>query len=209
MASDRGDFERAEALWEESLALAQKLGDARRRAAGLGNMGLAEVVRGDFEGAEALFTEQLALGRELKAPFFIASASLNLGVVATRRGDLERARTLLEESLVLLGEMGAKAGIAESLESLAGLAGALGDYGRAARLWGAADALRYAIGAPWLPLERRLHEPYLDAIRSRGEKAGWTKAWDEGRAMSVEDAVAYALEEDQAARRRESTGERT
>jgi hypothetical protein len=95
---------------------------------------------------------------------------------------------------MLQGEMGVKASIAEGLESLAGLAGALEDYRRAARLWGAADALREAIGAPWPPLERRLHEPYLEAIRSRCEEAGWTKAWEEGRAMTLEDAIAYALE---------------
>lgn len=96
----------------------------------------------------------------------------------------------------LMGELGIKAGIAQTLESIAGLAGALGETQGAARLWGAADALRDAVGVPWLPLERRIHEPYLDAIRSRSEEAVWIEAWEEGRAMTLEEAVSYALEED-------------
>jgi hypothetical protein len=70
-----------------------------------------------------------------------------------------------------------------------------GDYERAARLWGAADALRGAIDSPWLPLERRLYEPYLTAIRSRADEAVWVRAWEEGRAMTMEEAIAYALED--------------
>jgi len=61
--------------------------------------------------------------------------------------------------------------------------------------WGAADALRKAIGAPWLPLERRLYEPYLTAIRSRADQAVWTRAWEQGRSMMMDKAVAYALED--------------
>jgi hypothetical protein len=61
---------------------------------------------------------------------------------------------------------------------------------------GAADALREAVGVPWLPLERRIHLPYLDAIRSRSEEAVWMKAWEEGRAMTPEEAVSYALKEE-------------
>jgi hypothetical protein len=44
-------------------------------------------------------------------------------------------------------------------------------------------------------LEKRLHEPYLAAIRSRSDQTVWTKAWEEGRAMALEDAIAYAREE--------------
>jgi hypothetical protein len=122
---------------------------------------------------------------------------MNLGLVATRRGDHERARMLLKESLLLSRQLGSKVNIAECLEILSEIAGMLGDFRRAARLGGAADALRDAIGAPWLPLERRLYEPSLAAIRSRADEALWRRSWEEGRAMTMEETLAYALEDTQ------------
>jgi hypothetical protein len=94
--------------------------------------------------------------------------------------------------------LGVKVNIAECLEILSEMAGELGDNPRAARLWGAAAAQRETIGAPWLPLERRMYEPYLTTIRSRADEAVWTRAWEEGRGMSMEEAVAYALEDSSA-----------
>jgi tetratricopeptide (TPR) repeat protein len=196
MASHRGNFERAEALREEGLAVTRKLGDGRRVTAIRHNMALAELAQGNFERAQALWEENLVLDKQSQDTLGIALSCVHLGIVATRRDDLERARTLLKEGLVLMGELGIKAGIAQTLESMAGLAGALGETQGAARLWGAADALREAVGVPWLPLERRIHLPYLDAIRSRSEEAVWMKAWEEGRAMTPEEAVSYALKEE-------------
>jgi predicted ATPase/class 3 adenylate cyclase len=195
LAGDRDNYERAEALWEESLALGRKLGDRQRVLSVLLNMGAAAAARGDFEQAEALWEEALAISRDSKDPHTNSQALLGLGIAATRRGEHGQAKTLLEEGLVLSRKLGSIVNVAECLETLAGLAGALGDFPRAARLWGAADALREVTGCTWLSSERRLHEPYLEAIRSRSDQAVWTQAWEEGRAMTLEDAIAYALED--------------
>jgi tetratricopeptide (TPR) repeat protein len=175
--------------------LGRKLGDRERVLAVLMNMGYAGAVRGDFERAEALLEENLAMARELKHPHFTAMSLLGLGIVATRRGDHGQAKTLLEEGLVLSRKLGYIVSVAECLETLAGLAGALGDFPRAARLWGAADALREVTGCPWSRKERRLHEPYLAAARSRTDQATWEAAFTEGRSMTIEEAISYALEE--------------
>ena len=189
-----GDVERAEALLEESLPLARKLGDRRAVSSVLLNMGTFAAVRGDFERADSLLEESLAISRESKDPPHVCWALLILGTVATRRGDHGRARTLLGESLALSKRLGSTFSIVEHLESLAELTGVLGDPRRAARLWGAAGALREAAGTPQPPAERRLREPYLIAARSRMEEADWTMAWEEGRAMTLAQAVDYALE---------------
>jgi tetratricopeptide (TPR) repeat protein len=195
MAVEQEDYERAEALWEESLALGRKLGDRQLMIAALLNMGYTRTVRGDFERAGALLEEDLAIARESRDPSGTAMALLTLGIVATRRGDHGHAKALLDEGLVLVRKLGSMEAIAECLETLAEVAGALRDPRRAARLWGAADALREATGSPWLPLESRLHEPYLTAARSGIDQADWTMAWEEGRAMPLEDAIAYALDD--------------
>ena len=195
LISDRGDYERAEALWEESLALGRKVGDRQRVRAVLINMGHVTSARGDFERAGALLEEGLAMSRESKDLYTNTTALLGLGIVETRRGDHGRAKMLLEEGLVLSRKLGSMVNAAEILETLAEMAGALGYGTRAARLWGAADTLREVTGSPWAPLERRLHEPYLAAVRSGVDEADWRAAWEEGRAMTLEDAIAYALED--------------
>jgi hypothetical protein len=90
--------------------------------------------------------------------------------------------------------LGSTFSIVEHLETLAELAGDLGETRCAARLWGAASALREAAGTPQPPAERRLREPYLIAARSGMDEADWAMAWEEGRAMTLDQAVDYALE---------------
>jgi DNA-binding CsgD family transcriptional regulator len=79
------------------------------------------------------------------------------------------------------------------LEALAAVAGVLGHIPRAARLWGAAYALREDIGSPLPPDERALQEPYFAAARAHLEEESWEVAWKEGFEMSIDEAVDYAL----------------
>ena len=110
-------------------------------------------------------------------------------------GDLQQAKALYKESLTLCRELGAKAGAADSLEWLACVSGADGEALRAARLFGAAEALREALGIRMSPDERTLEEPYLLAASSQLNGRTWDELWEEGRAMSMEAAIEYALSE--------------
>ena len=123
----RDDFERAEALWEESLELGRKLGDRRTGEGRAPEHGVRRADRGDFELAGALFEEGLAMSRESKDPNANSLALLGLGIVETRRGEYGRAKTLLEECLVLSRKLGSMVIVAEGLETLAEMAGASGD----------------------------------------------------------------------------------
>ena len=80
-----------------------------------------------------------------------------------------------------------------TLEALGLVAAALGESERAARLWGAASAWREAINEP-LPLTyQRDYAASIDQARTKlGEKV-YESAWSEGRAMSSEQAIEYAL----------------
>ena len=70
-------------------------------------------------------------------------------------GDHEHAEALHEESLVLCRELGDRLIASESMEGLACTAGTKGEAERAARLFGAAEALREAAGYRQAPRERR------------------------------------------------------
>jgi len=128
-----------------------------------------------------------------------AGSLLLLGIAKMQAGELKHAGALVGESLPLHRELGLERDLAECLEVMAEVAGGLGEERRAARLWGAAGALREATDNPWVLFERRLHEPYLAAARSRMEESEWSEGWEEGWAMTLDEAVSYALEVDASA----------
>jgi hypothetical protein len=116
--------------------------------------------------------------------------------VAYAQGDYSAARALHQESLVMLRELGDPKAIANSLEGLAALVAALGSYVRAARIWGAAERLREEIGSPQPPNERPPYDRRVAAARvALGDDATFDRAWQEGRGLTLEQAIELALEE--------------
>ncbi|MBA2783255.1 MAG: tetratricopeptide repeat protein [Rubrobacteraceae bacterium] len=193
VATIRDDRDRAVVLWTESLMMSRSRGDVRTISANLANMGYQLVSSGDHEQAELLFEEALTLARKAKDRQQIGLVFLGLGMSASGRDDYERAAALLEDSLMASWEIGDKQSVVESLEGLAGVAGARDKHGLETRLWGAVVALREALGIPWSSIERALHERSLESARSRLDETTVAAAWEEGAAMTLEEAVAYAL----------------
>jgi tetratricopeptide (TPR) repeat protein len=155
-------------------------------------LGQVASIEGDYTVARVLFQASLAIVRELWDKRGIADALNNLGFVAERQGHYARAHSLLEESLAISRELADKLGTAHDLEGLARLASAEEQPDRAARLFGAAEALRNAIGAALPPAARAEHERHAAAIRSRLGEESFTIAWAEGRAMTLDQLVTYA-----------------
>src|SRR6185437_5432716 len=106
-----------------------------------------------------------------------------------------QAMTLLLEALSLSRGIGAREQVANLLENIAHLALALGDPLRAARLGGAAEGLREAIGQPLTPGERGDHDRAIAALRAVLGEAAFAAAWAEGRALPLDEAIALALAE--------------
>ncbi|HEU5424594.1 MAG TPA: tetratricopeptide repeat protein, partial [Nitrolancea sp.] len=194
VALRRGELARARGLLTESLALKHGLGDAPGVADALNIAGLVARDAGDDGEARALFEESLALMRELEQRWGVLIVLGNLGHLTLRQGDDARAAALLYESLGLAQELGAKWSIAYCLEGLAAAAAGRGAIERAARLWGAAEALRAAIDAPVPPNLAPHYEAQVAAARLRADERAWEAAWAAGRALPLEDAVSEALE---------------
>ena len=191
-----GDLEQARAFYKESLAISREWGSASILRSCLNSLALAFLLQRDLERAAALAEESAALSQEAGDMTLLPLPLTWLGWVALLRGDLKRAKALHKESLALSEERGAFRQLTLILlEGLACGAGAEGDAERVARLFGATEALREAVGFPLEPALRSLEEPYLVGARAQLEESAWTEAWEEGRAMSVEAAVEYALSE--------------
>ena len=194
VTSNQGDNIVARALYEESLSIDRELGNKNGITLSLLNLGEVASYQGDYEAAKSLFEESLSLCRELGDKRGTARSLNNVGELACEQGDYEAARALMEESLSLRRELGDKWGIAYSLEAFASLAVAEGQPERAARLWGAAEALREAIHAPLPPNEREQYARDLAAVRATLGEEAFSAAWAAGRAMTIEQAMEYALE---------------
>ncbi|HEX9440857.1 MAG TPA: hypothetical protein VF909_14320, partial [Roseiflexaceae bacterium] len=117
-----------------------------------------------------------------------------LGALVNAQGDAARATALLREALVLQQSHAGKGSIASSLERFAGIAAGQGQPDRAARLLGAAEALRKAIGAPLPPVERPDYERTVAAARAQLDAATFATAWAEGQALTLEQVIAEALD---------------
>jgi len=190
LASDHGDDATAQVRFEEGLAMRRELGDRRGIAGSLSQLGLVARKHGDYELARTYYDESLAIQRELGDRRGIATTLRNLGLVAWHQGAVARAAEFLEESLIMRKAQGNRTGIAECLEGLARVAE---PPERAAKLLGAATALREAVGTPLPPAERSDHDRLLEAVRTPLGPEAFAAAWDQGRAMSLEDAVGEAL----------------
>jgi hypothetical protein len=81
----------------------------------------------------------------------------------------------------------------ECIEDIAGLAGAAQPAG-AARLFGAAEAVRESAGIPLPPVQRAAYERDLAAASTQLDQVAWETAWAEGRALTLDQAIAEALD---------------
>jgi predicted ATPase/DNA-binding SARP family transcriptional activator len=195
VAKDQGDYASARALTEESLGIYREVGNRIGIATSLNNLGLVTFHQGDYVSARALLEESLGIYRELGNRIGIAASLNNLGLVTFHQSDYASAQALYVESLGIFRELVARRYIAISFERLASLVLKKESAERAARLWGAASTLRAAMGFR-LPLRDREQQEYevAAAKEALGEDA-FTVALAEGRAMPLEQAMAYALEE--------------
>jgi predicted ATPase/class 3 adenylate cyclase len=194
VSSDLGDHEEAKTFYEEGLALSRKLDDKALLASALISVGAEFLLQGDHERGAMLNEEAAELYRERGNRGHLQYALDNLGWAALVRGNLQQAEELHRESLALSRQLGDKLVAAEALEGLACSASARGEAERVARLFGAAEALREAVGYRQEPREHALREPYLVAARPRLSEARWDAARAEGRRLGFEEAIAYALE---------------
>jgi predicted ATPase/DNA-binding SARP family transcriptional activator/DNA-binding CsgD family transcriptional regulator len=192
-----GNPKREKELYEEGIVLSRELDCAAILARCLLSLGYALMLEGDYERAATLNEEAAALLQERGYKGGSLELALdNLGWASLLRGDHERARSSYEENLILCEELGNVWIASGSLEGVACIRAAQGASEQAARLFGTAEALREAVGYHQTPRERALVEPYLDSARSRLEAASWEEAWVQGRAMSMEQAIGYALSQE-------------
>jgi predicted ATPase/DNA-binding CsgD family transcriptional regulator len=180
----------ARSLLDESQALWLELGTKQAVAWSLTLSAEIALSQGDLATARSQTEEVLALSRAQDLKVDMAASLSLLARVEARQGNYEAACSRYDEILTLAREIGDKAGIAVYLGQLAEVVAAQGEGTWAARLWGAAEVLREAIGAPLIPVFRPGYERAVAAVRTRLGGHEFAAAWAEGRAMTPEQALA-------------------
>ena len=138
----QGDLSRSLELQEEALALRRTLGDPLLVSDATYHLGVALFRRGDHDRARQALEESLAIARDLGEASQLAAALFMLSELDLLEGDLARAERQVRESLQIYTDVENDRDRAECLVVLAGIAIAKGALEDAARLLGAADALR-------------------------------------------------------------------
>jgi predicted ATPase/class 3 adenylate cyclase/Tfp pilus assembly protein PilF len=194
VSHNRGDYERATELYEESMSLFREQGDKGFLATCLGSLAMVVYSQGDLGRAAQLTEEAATLFKDLGDRGGVSIVLYNLGWIALLQDQLGRAADLYRESLSISWDAGLNPLVQVALEGFACVAGATGGEERAARLWGAAQALQEAKGIPRDPDFLAEADTRISAVRSGMGEEGWEEAWRRGRAMTLDEAVSYALE---------------
>jgi predicted ATPase/class 3 adenylate cyclase len=179
----------------EALAIYREIGDVRGEANVLWGLGNYAYFRHGAADAIPRFRDALVLFRDIGDRTMEAWSLHMLGSSNVRIGEVDEGDSEIQDALRLFHASGDVAGITLAVDDLASVAVARGDLTRAARLWGAARALSSA-GAMGLAdlVEEQFDSTSRPNIRNELSPADLERYAREGRLMSVDETVAYALD---------------
>ena len=190
---DRGDLVATREHYQESLALYREIADGFGEASAMNNLGVLATYEEDWERAGQLYEESLEYFKTEDDMQGIARGMMNLGEVRVMQENFDDAEKLLKASFLLFQKLGSDWDIVYVLEAMAHVRNGRGRGLDAARLLGAAEELREVLGAPRPPNEQDPYERHVQRARESSDPEDFAKAWAEGRAMTIDQALDFAL----------------
>lgn len=188
------EFDRAEQYLQEALAIRRTIGDAWGITHTLQNFGGIAERSEDYAKAQAIHEEGLRLSEALGDERMVARRFSDMGRIALAQGDLTRADAMLRRAVTALWQMNEKFSLLQSLESLARVMAAQGQGRRAAQLLGAVESARGDLGIKLSQATLAAWERLVGPIQAQLGEEESRKAQADGHAMTLDQAIAYALE---------------
>ncbi len=195
----QGEHEKAIALLQQGLELARAARDRIQIGGILLMLGDAQMQNSDLDAADTHFQEALQIHRELGERVSLSWTLGGLGDIARLQGKYELAFARFKEALRVKSEMDTTGDIAFLFEALANLMAETGQPTRAARLWGVGEEVRAARNEPVAPSYARVYAPHIGAVRQELGSERFAAEWERGRALTMPQALAYALVQDEIA----------
>jgi predicted ATPase/class 3 adenylate cyclase len=187
------DFDAGTALLHQALDLAKEVNDWSLIAEIKAGIGIYAFFGGNPAGAIEPLQEAIAIQRETGQRYLVADNLVALGGVERLIGRGEAADRHFREALQVFGVTRDRVSLIGTMHALALVADDQGDHARAARLIGASARMREEAGGAPPEFLAIFGDPEGEARRAIGDEA-YGRAWREGNAMNIEEAVAYALE---------------
>ena len=188
-----GDIDTARAMLEEAIAINRETGGKARLSAALANLGQLESAAGRLDDATEVLREALALDSERGDPYSMAVDRQSLTLLSFRAGRTDEARDMLISMFDYLASSGNTFMLVNVLELAAVIAGGLDEPLRAARLLGAAEAVRQESGLLITPPEAATMEELLAPAHDAVRPHEWDAELAAGRALSQQGALALLL----------------
>ena len=188
----RGNMDKARTLVEQSRAALKRSGHPLWY--GIGFMTASLFAVDGMAEAEAFYRAGIVELDRLGNRFFLNVARSNLGHLLRRQGRYREALDLYHVAIREWNDLGGRAAVANMLENYAFIARAESHPQRAARLLGAAEAVRDTTHADMTPWERTEYEGEVAALRDRLPPGALAAEWAAGRGLSLDEAVDFAVD---------------
>jgi predicted ATPase/class 3 adenylate cyclase len=188
-----GDIEKAQAYLKEAMGFIEELGGSLLGFQILAGEGQLLALMGDLEGAEALYREVEQRFHGLGAPMQTIITRNELAHLLRRQGKWAQALPFYRESILYFQDIGHEPAVAHQLECIAYIAIAQEEPEKAARLLGAAQAIREWTNSPInLPWEKTEYDLAMKQLAEILGSAGRDAAVGEGRSLTLDEAVVLA-----------------
>jgi len=192
----QGDYATARRHFLKALEWRRQLGTRWIIVAGLWQVANIMCLQGDYPQAEPMYAEALASARALGDQRSEAHIAQELGAVAIHLGDVERATTLLAESLSSFRKWADSLGIARCLMGFADLRQVHGHMEQAARVLSFVEPWLQSNQIQLVHFDRTNYERSVTAARDQLDEETFAKAWAEGRALTMKQAIELAMSDE-------------
>jgi predicted ATPase/class 3 adenylate cyclase len=190
----RGDFSSPAPWLEEALSISLQLGNQISEEEALITQGNLAYRQGNYDRACTYYEEAISLGEKIGDFYHLLWVRAYMAYVVLRQGNFQRARALFEDSIRQTQKADLMIATVYAIEGLASLNVQQGQPHSAARLFAWADAMREKIGDQRPPVEQDSVEGDLEIIHSELSDPDVERLSAEGKAMALDQALAYALE---------------
>jgi len=195
LAKVRGNYSQALEALREATELFEEVRDHSGAAWSINQQGDIAREQGDLDGAADSYHRALNAFRETGDRWGCARSLADLGQVYCERNQPESAREAYREALETFADLDHKRGVARVLDGVACLAAQRGHAARALKLAAAAQHLREILGARPHPADQSKLDKHLASAWKKLDGAQAKTAWNEGLAMSMDQAIQYSLQE--------------
>jgi tetratricopeptide (TPR) repeat protein len=190
------DLDLSQRYVEESLRLAKEAGLRNQEAQAWEILGIIAMHAGDYAAARAHLKESVRAYQEVGATFNVILEKSNLAHLERQLGNYDSALEYYRETIVAFRDIAQMGAVSHQLECFGFIALAQDQGERALQLLGAASALREKGGTPMTPDEQIYFDERLKELREKMDSMKFDSLWSQGRALTMESAIAYALEPD-------------